>query len=156
MSEANLRIRLADDDDDFILALVPRFVDFPLPAWRQRRECINGIHDDLRIHLEEQPPNSYLFVAEDTHGERVGFIHLKRTEDFFNGRGNCHISDLAVAPQHEGRGVGKALLAHAERWAREHRCQLLTLAVFPGNARALSLYEASGFAPDLLRLAKPV
>ena len=119
-------------------------------------QAIEGIRNDLLRHLEDQPANSYLFVAEDEDGERAGFIHLQRTADFFTGRSNCHISDIAVAPQHEGRGVGKALLAHAETWAREHQCQLVTLAVFPGNERARALYEASGYAPDLLRLAKPV
>lgn len=156
MSEPSLLVRLAEDDDDFILSLVPRFVDFTLPSWRRRHECIEGIRGELLRHLEEQPPNSYLFVAEDADGTRVGFIHLQRTEDFFTGRNNCHISDLAVAPAHEGRGVGKALLAHAEHWAREHHCQLVTLAVFPGNERARKVYEAAGFDADLLRLAKPV
>lgn len=157
MTEASLIIRLTnDDDDDFILALVPRFVDFTLPPWRRRAECMQGIRDDLLKHLDDQPPNSYLFIAEDADGERAGFIHLQRTEDFFTGRSNCHISDLAVASSHERRGVGAALLAHAEAWAREHHCALLTLAVFPGNERARALYEASGYAPDLLRLAKVV
>lgn len=155
MTDTPLLIRLAEDDDEFILALVPRFVDFALPPWRRRHECIEGIRDDLLRHLEDQPANSYLFVAE-ADGERVGFIHLQRTEDFFTGRSNCHVSDLAVAPEHEGKGVGKALLAHAEAWAREHHCQLVTLAVFPGNERARALYESNGYAPDLLRLAKPV
>ena len=155
MTDIPLLIRLAEDDDEFILALVPRFVDFPLPPWRRRHECIEGIRDDLLRHLEDQPANSYLFVAE-ADGERVGFIHLQRTEDFFTGRSNCHVSDLAVAPGHEGRGIGKALLAHAEAWAGEHHCQLVTLAVFPGNERARALYESTGYAPDLLRLAKPV
>ena len=155
MTDTPLLIRLAEDDDEFILALVPRFVDFTLPPWRRRHECIEGIRDDLLRHLEDQPANSYLFVAE-ADGERVGFIHLQRTEDFFTGRSNCHVSDLAVAPEHEGRGIGKALLAHAEAWAHEHHCQLVTLAVFPGNERARALYESTGYAPDLLRLAKPV
>ncbi len=156
MNDSSLLIRLAEDDDDFILALVPRFVDFSLPDWRRRHECIEGIRQDLLKHLEDQPANSYLFVAEDSDGERVGFIHLQRTADFFTGRSNCHISDLAVAPQHEGKGVGGALLAHAEQWARDHHCQMVTLAVFPGNQRARELYEANGYGTDLLRLAKPV
>jgi len=156
MNDSPLLIRLAADADDFILALVPRFADFALPAWRRRHECVEGIRRDLLHHLEDQPANSFLFVAENGDGERVGFIHLQRTADFFSGRSNCHISDLAVAPQHEGNGVGKALLAHAEQWAREHHCQLVTLAVFPGNERARALYEASGYATDLIKLAKPV
>lgn len=156
MPDSTLLIRLAEDDDDFILSLVPGFAGFPLPAWRRRNECIQGIREDLLRHLEDQPANSYLFVAETADGERAGFVHLQRTEDFFNKRSNCHVSDLAVAPKHEGNGIGKALLAHAERWAREHHCQMVTLAVFPGNERARGLYEASGYALDLLRLAKPI
>jgi ribosomal protein S18 acetylase RimI-like enzyme len=156
MSTTPLLIRLAEDDDDFILGLVPRFVDFTLPPWRRRHECIEGIRQDLLKHLEDQPANSFLFVAENADGERVGFIHLQRTADFFTGRSNCHISDLAVLPKHEGNGIGKALLEHAEEWASEHHCQLVTLAVFPGNEHARALYEAAGYSLDLLRLAKPV
>lgn len=156
MSDPTILIRLAEDDDDFVLGLVPRFVDFALPPWRRRHECIEGIRADLARHLEDQPANSFLFVAEDADGHPVGFMHLQKTQDFFTGRSNCHISDLAVAQAHEGRGIGKALLAHAEAWAREHRCALVTLAVFPGNERARALYEANGYATDLMRLAKPV
>lgn len=157
MTDTRLLIRLAEEEDgDFILGQTLRFVNFTLPPWRRRDECIGGIRRDLSRHLEDQPPNSYLFVAEDTDGERVGFIHLQRTVDFFTGQSNCHISDLAVASRHEGKGVGKALLAHAETWAAEHGCRLLTLAVFPGNERARALYAAAGYATDLLRLAKPV
>lgn len=156
MAEHDFLIRLAEDDDDFILGLVPRFTAFALPAWRKRHECIEGIRRDIARHLDEAPPNSYLFVAENADGERAGFIHLQKTQDFFTGRINCHISDLAVAPDHEGKGVARALLAHAEAWAREHHCHLMTLAVFPGNERARALYEASGYDTDLLRLAKPL
>jgi ribosomal protein S18 acetylase RimI-like enzyme len=156
MSDTTFLIRLAEDDDDFILGLVPRFVDFPLPAWRRRHECIDGIRKDLLRHLEDEPANSYLFIAEDDDGVRVGFIHLQKTQDFFTGRSNCHISDLAVVTAHEGRGVARALLEHTQEWAREHRCQLITLAVLPGNERARALYEAAGFGTDLVRMAKPV
>jgi GNAT superfamily N-acetyltransferase len=156
MSDRPFLIRLAEDDDDFILDLVPRFVDFTLPPWRKRHECIEGIRSDLLHHLDDQPANSFLFVAEDEDGQRVGFMHLQKTLDFFTGRSNCHISDLAVVPAQEGKGVGRALLAHAEEWAREHRCALITLAVFPGNDRARALYAAHGYDTDLLRMAKPV
>ncbi|WP_049620835.1 GNAT family N-acetyltransferase [Frateuria defendens] len=156
MNDAIYRVRLAEDDDDFILGLAPRLAGVPLPAWRKRAECINGIRRDLAQQLDEQPANSFVFVAEDADGKPVGFIHLQKTQDYFNGHANCHIANLAVAAAHEGRGAGTALLAHAETWAREHRCALLTLAVFPGNERARALYEAAGYGTDLLRLAKPV
>ncbi len=158
MSDDAFLIRLADnDDDDFILGLVPRFTDFPLPAWRRRNECLKGIGEDVARHLADQPAGSFMFIAEDADdGRRMGFVHLKKVQDYFTGRTNCHISDLAVAKGHEGRGVGRLLLQHAEQWAREHRCHMLSLAVFPGNERARKLYAETGFDVDLIRMAKPL
>jgi hypothetical protein len=47
-------------------------------------------------------------------------------------------------------------MTHAEEWAREHHCALVTLAAFPGNERALAMYASCGYGTDLLRLVKPV
>jgi ribosomal protein S18 acetylase RimI-like enzyme len=150
-----LRIRLAATDDDaFILDLVARFVEFELPPWRKRGECAKGIRADVERHLGEQPAGTRIFVAEDDSGRRVGFLHLQIVTDYFTAVQNCHISDLAVAPGCDGRGIGRALLAFAERWAREHHCRHMTLAVFPGNARARAVYEHAGYGIDLLRMVK--
>jgi ribosomal protein S18 acetylase RimI-like enzyme len=152
-----VHIRPADaGDDEFILSLVARFVDFELPAWRRRNDCANGIRRDLNRALDQVPAAETLFIAQDRHGERLGFLRVQKTRDFFSGRANCHVSDIAVAQGHDGRGIGRALLARAQAWAKEQRCALITLAVFPGNRRARELYERAGFGEDLLRLAKPV
>jgi len=157
MSDSPFLIRLAEsDDDEFILGLLHRFVDFPLPNGRTKTDCLKGIESDLVRHLDEQPSNSYIFVAENQDGEAVGFVHLQKTKDFFTHRDNCHISDIAVAKAHEGDGVGTFLLDHAYAWAKEHRCQFVTLAVFPGNERAREMYIKHGFDTDLMRMAKPV
>jgi ribosomal protein S18 acetylase RimI-like enzyme len=157
MDTTSLTIRLARaDDDEFILGLCERFVEFDLPAWRRRHECARGIRDDVERHLNEQPAGSHLFVVDDEDDARVGFLHLQTVTDHFTGAQNCHISDLAVAPGRDGRGIGSALLAFAEDWAKQHRCRHLTLAVFPGNERARALYERHGYGLDLLRMAKPV
>jgi ribosomal protein S18 acetylase RimI-like enzyme len=152
-----LRIRLARaDDDEFILGLVPRFVAFDLPSWRKRSETLAGIRDDIARHLRELPAASHLYVAENEDGERLGFLHLQTQKDFFTGVLNCHISDLVVDPQHDGKGTGSALLGFAERWAKEHRCRYLTLGVFPGNERARALYERHGYGVETLRMTKAV
>lgn len=153
-----LLVRAASADDDaFILDLASRFVDFELPKWRRRNIVLEGIRRELSRHLEEQPPGSFLFVIEDdSSGERIGFLHLQLVTDFFTGHQNCHISDLALLPAFENRGVGQALLAHAEKFAREHRCERLQLAVFPGNERARKIYEAAGYGVEMLRMVKPL
>ncbi len=85
---AAMHIRLARaDDDEFILGLIDRFVDFELPPWRKRSECANGIRSDVARHLREQPPGTHIFVAEDDEDAAlVGFLHLQTTADYFTPR----------------------------------------------------------------------
>ena len=156
--DTELLIRAANaDDDEFIFGLIERFVDFDLPKWRKRAVVMEGIRADLTRQLDEPSAGSFLFVAEDdASGERVGLLHLQTVSDFFTGRQNCHVSDLAVARSHDGKGVGRALLDYAERFAREHRYERLQLNVFPGNERARKLYEDAGYGVDVLRLVKPL
>lgn len=150
------RIREATREDDaFMLGLAERFTQFPLPRGRDRVTTTAGIRADLARHLRERPGTSHFLVVEH-EGERAGFMHLQRVEDFFGGGVLCHVSDLAIAPGFEGRGLATRLLAHAETFAREHGCFRLTLSVFPGNARARALYERLGFGEDLVRMGKPL
>src|SRR5439155_22948535 len=149
---AHIRLTHADDDE-FILGLAERFVAFELPAWRKRSETLAGIRADIARHLRDQPAGSHLFVAENDDGERCGFLHLQTQKDFFTGALNCHISDIVVAPEFDGRGIGHAMLYYAEHWAKQHRCHFITLAVFPGNGRARSVYERHGYGIELLRMA---
>lgn len=154
---AELRIRpVRAEDADFVLALVPRFVAFALPSWRDRDETAAGIRRKFEQQLAKCPDPSHLFVAQTVAGERVGFLHLQATIDFFTESANCHVSDLAVAEGMDGRGVGGALLDFAERWAKAHRCRFITLSAFPGNTRAIALYERHGYAVELLRMTKTV
>ena len=89
-------------------------------------------------------------------GDRAGFVHLQEVDDFFGGGLFCHISDLAISPGHEGRGLARRLLMHSEAFAREHGCVRLTLGVLPGNERARALYASYGFQTDMLRLGMPL
>lgn len=142
-------------DTDFILALVPRFVDFALPHGRRKRETASAIRADIEHVLHDAPPGDHFFIA-DTGVTRSAFLHLQVQRDFFSGARACHVADLAVVPDCEGRGIGGALLAFAESWAGSNRCKLLTLSVFPGNARARGLYQRHGFTDDLVRMTKPL
>lgn len=143
-------------DTDFILDLVPRFVAFELPVWRDRGESTDGVRRDIERHLRERPEGTHFFVAVTETHSPAGFLHLQATVDFFTGAPNCHISDLAVAPKWDGHGIGSRLLAFAEDWAKKHGCRYVTLGVFPGNARARALYERHGYGVELLRMAKSV
>lgn len=142
-------------DDGFMLGLAERFTEFPLPQGRDHATTTDAIRADLARHLRERPGHSHFFIIE-VDGERAGFLHLQRVDDFFGAGMLCHISDLALAPGYEGRGLARRLLEHAEAFARAHGCCRLTLSVIPGNARARGLYERFGFGEDLIRMGKPL
>lgn len=155
--ESDLVIRPAEPADrTFILGLAERFVAFDLPPWRDHDETAAGIYRDIERHLREKPDTSQFFVAETADGTRAGFLHLQSTIDFFTGAANCHVSDIAVAPGLEGRGIGSRLLAFAEAFAKGRGCRFVTLSVFPKNERARALYERHGYGVELVRMAKAV
>src|ERR687892_278503 len=93
-----------------------------------------------------------VFIAE-RDGEAVGCLHILAETDFFGVR-HAHISVVATTAAAQGTGVGQALLAQAEAWARQRTFGLLTLNVFAGNTRARRVYERAGFTPEILKYAK--
>lgn len=156
-THAAIHIRLARaDDEDFIVALAPRFFAFDLPPWRQRSACIASLREELASLMADTPANSHLFVAEDDDGLKLGFLHVQTTRDPVGVATNCHIADIACADGRDGNGIGSALLGHALQWARDHHCRHVTLAVFPGNERAQQLYLRHGFGVEALRMVRKV
>lgn len=55
---------------------------------------------------------------------------------------------LAVAPDHRRRGLGRQLVAEAERRLRELGCPKINLQVRHSNASAMAFYRRLGFAVD--------
>jgi ribosomal protein S18 acetylase RimI-like enzyme len=70
----------------------------------------------------------------------VGAICL-RTQD---GRKNRHAAELAVDPERQRQGIGRALIAHLLAHARAQGfIRQIALTVTDGNTRAQQLYDAS-------------
>ena len=90
-------------------------------------------------------PHAAVFVAED-HGAIVGRLSVARDAH----PASAHVADLGlmVAASHRRRGIGRALLAQAVAWGREHGVTKLELHVFPWNEPAIRLYESFGFATE--------
>jgi ribosomal protein S18 acetylase RimI-like enzyme len=75
-------------------------------------------------------------------------------EDYFSQQSHAHVSVIAVTREAEGQGVGRALMAHAEGWARANGHDRITLSVFEGNRRAQALYERVGYHVEMRRMIK--
>jgi len=110
----------------------------------------------LARDLAEPKPGTAMFVAEDASGKPLGFVSLRTDRDYFLDVPCGHVSDIVVTNTGEGRGVGRALLLAAERWAQEAGFPWLTLHVFRGNDRARRLYENVGYEVEWTRMLKPI
>lgn len=103
----------------------------------------------------DDPPGTEAFVATDAAGNALGLLMLYPSEDYFTGEARAYIDILVVSAEAEGTGTGRALMTHAETWARDHGLTQIALDVFAGNDRARAFYTHLGFQPDFLRLIKP-
>lgn len=104
--------------------------------------------------LDDPSADTGLFIAEDDAGDTLGFIHLTTAEDYYTASDTGHIADVVVATRAAGQGVGSALIAYAEEWARQRGFALLTLNVFTANHRARELYRRLGFEEEWIRCVK--
>ncbi|HVF68274.1 MAG TPA: GNAT family N-acetyltransferase [Pyrinomonadaceae bacterium] len=154
MSEG-VRIRPASAaDEDFVVSLMPRLVEFGPPAWRDAGQMT--AHDTRVIteSLLDPKPGAAVFIAEDEDGTPLGFIHLHADTEHYIHEEHGHVEDVIVAPAGEGRGVGRALLEKAEEWARARGYRWLTLNVFAENLRAREVYSRLGYGEDMVKYVK--
>jgi len=148
-------VRIATPDDEAtVSALAARLGAIALPRWRAPDEISSADARAMMNAIAAGHADDQVFIAE-RDGTRLGCLHVHTGTDFF-GRQHAHISVIAVTAEAEGRGVGRALMAHAEAWACARGMTLMTLNVFNGNARARRLYERHGFEPEIVTYVKPI
>jgi ribosomal protein S18 acetylase RimI-like enzyme len=98
-----------------------------------------------------------MLVAE-ADGRVVGTLLMSfEEEDAFvrpDLRNSAHVLDLCVDEDFRGRGIGRLLLAEAERIAAGRSA--LLIGAIAGNERALGLYESAGFRRQAVELLKPL
>ncbi|HEY7820406.1 MAG TPA: GNAT family N-acetyltransferase [Vicinamibacteria bacterium] len=88
-------------------------------------------------------------VARDPRTDRAaGFAVVTETSP-----GQAHLAQLAVAPEYQGRGLGRQILVRVIERLKEMRYDGLSLMVSRENHRALDLYRSMGFE---LSIAFPV
>jgi GNAT superfamily N-acetyltransferase len=97
--------------------------------------------DDPPVALDELATacdGGRLLVAE-VDGDVAGFLLLEVLD------AGAHVEEVAVHPDHEGGGLGSALLDAASAWAGERGMGTVTLTTFRDVAWNRPFYERRGF-----------
>jgi GNAT superfamily N-acetyltransferase len=134
-------------DRDAIEALTPRLC-VGIAHWIDAAAMLDAIRGWVYGSVE----NGTVFVAEDD-GTVVGFASV-RERDHFTGLRLAYVGELAVAESSEGRGVGRALMAATESWARERGLARILLETGAANGGARAFYARLGFEESEVTLSK--
>lgn len=84
-------------------------------------------------------------------GKVTGFVHMQAKEE--KGKETLTVEHLKVSNKHEKKGVGRMLLAHAEKQAEEMALNasslvMMTLLCVSSNSRAKNFYQQAGWKPS--------
>lgn len=154
-------IRPARPEDE--AALIEQFTGlnrYEQPFIGNRRLDEAGGEASLR-HTEAwlERSGGVMFVAE-REGRVVGHLAVgrERRPPFVREewRDYAYVSELFLREEARGLGLGRALLEAAEAWARGQGLPTLVLSVLVGNDLAAGRYEAFGFRPTAMEMAKPL
>jgi len=80
-------------------------------------------------------------------GVEAGFALFFHNYSTFLGQPGIYLEDLFVKPEMRGRGIGKGLLAHLARLAKERGCGRVEWAVLDWNTPSIDFYKSLGAVP---------
>jgi RimJ/RimL family protein N-acetyltransferase len=145
------RIRLASLDDATALLALQHRLDAQSPFMLLEPGEREQVPAQLRARLHAQARGaSFDLIAEDEEsGRAVGWLSVE-VLPFRRARYTGYLV-IGVDTAAAGRGIGRGLLAAAEREASARELRRLELTVMTGNLRALGLYLRSGFRVEGLR-----
>jgi GNAT superfamily N-acetyltransferase len=142
MTELSIRHATAADLEPMVRLLADLFsieVDFRVDPVRQRR--------GLAMLLGE--PRAAVLVAT-RGGAVVGMVTAQLVISTSEGDLSALVEDLVVDRAERQRGVGRALIAACEEWARSRDATRLQLLTDRDNETALRFYERTGWSSTRL------
>jgi ribosomal protein S18 acetylase RimI-like enzyme len=101
----------------------------------------NDPHSDIRRKLAVRPD---LFLVAAIRGEVVGSVMI----GWDGHRG--WVNYLAADPDHRRQGIGRALMAEAERRLLREGCPKLNLQIRAGNEDVVAFYRRLGYEVEEL------
>ncbi|QIN79243.1 GNAT family N-acetyltransferase [Rubrobacter marinus] len=135
-------IRAATEED---VGLVLSFIR-ELAEYEGLSHEVVATEDVLRDSLFGERTGAEVVICHH-EGTPAGFALFFHNFSTFLGRPGLYLEDLYVKPEMRGRGLGRALLVHLARVARERGCGRLEWSVLDWNEPAIKLYRGIGATP---------
>jgi GNAT superfamily N-acetyltransferase len=154
-----ISIRLAQDKDfegycDLYLQVNTIHAEAHPEIFQPTRQAPTS-REEYRDQLVDPLHCTWIALEED---QPVGFCHVILREapplTIMTPRRFVVVDTLSVDAAHRRQGIGRALMAEAERWAREQGAQAMDLSVYDFIHGAIGLYESLGYRSIHKRMSK--
>jgi GNAT superfamily N-acetyltransferase len=126
-------------------------------AFEANRRLDAAFAEEYFAELVKDAANGQMFVAE-SDGRPIGWVlvHEREGPVFVKDdeRRYAYIAELFVEASVRGQGVGQALIAACEAWAKARGYATIQIGYIAGNARAGRVYVEAGYAPYATQLRK--
>ena len=135
----HLRIEKAGERDTaLILSLIKELAEY-----ERLSHAVVATEDLLREVLFGERAAAEVLIGyyKDAPVSFALFFHNVST---FLGRRGIYLEDLYVKPEARGKGIGRAMLIHLARLAKERNCGRLEWAVLDWNEPAIKFYKNLG------------
>ena len=134
-----MNIRQATEAD---IPLIFKFIR-DLAIYEKLEHKVVATEQGLRQTLFGNPRFAeVVFACVD--GVEAGFALFFHNYSTFLGAPGIYLEDLFVKPEFRGRGLGKALLAHLAKLAKERGCGRVEWAVLDWNTPSINFYKSLG------------
>ena len=132
-AENSWTIRRARPDDAARIALLSNQLGYPLPEgeYRKRIEALAGVPD-------------HLVLVADRGDEVIGWLHAFICPPLMAGR-EVEIGGLVVDEAQRRLGIGRSLMAEAERWAGTRDCTAIRVRSNTVRSEAHVFYKRQGY-----------
>jgi len=124
---------------------VPLILSFirELAEYENLSHEVVATEETLRANLFGERQFAEVLIAEHD-GAPAGFALFFHNFSTFLGKSGIYLEDLYVKPELRGAGIGKKLLVHLARLAKDRGCGRLEWWVLDWNAPTIGFYEKLG------------
>ena len=137
-----MEIRQATEAD---VPLILKFIR-DLAIYEKLEHKVVATEQGLRQTLFGNPRFAEVVFAS-VDGVEAGFALFFHNYSTFLGAPGIYLEDLFVKPEFRGRGIGKALLAHLAKLAKDRGCGRVEWAVLDWNTPSIDFYKSLGAVP---------
>ena len=132
-----------ESDYPDIIALTNRAYREPVGQtdWKVETLVLGQRIDEHLLRDDLAAPGARLLIWRDAAGEHLGHVRLDE-----GGGGLWFLAMLTVRPDRQDAGLGRALLAASEAFARAHGARCMQMTVVDKREPLIAWYERRGYA----------